>query len=48
MCGIIGIVNFKKNIMNQNYLIDDMVKELVGRGPDESRNLFRRTCKFRS
>lgn len=36
MCGIAGIVNFKKDIKDQEKLITDMFNTLDKRGPDES------------
>lgn len=35
MCGIAGIVNFKKDISNDYYIIRNMTKKLSKRGPDE-------------
>ena len=35
MCGIVGIVNYSKNISHQKELLSSMVKELEKRGPDE-------------
>ncbi|WP_244833096.1 asparagine synthase (glutamine-hydrolyzing) [Clostridium sp. BJN0001] len=34
MCGIAGIVNFNKNILDKKYILDDMIKTLKKRGPD--------------
>ena len=36
MCGIVGIVNFKKDIKEQERLISEMFQTLDKRGPDES------------
>lgn len=36
MCGIIGIVNFKRDIKEQEILISKMMNSLEKRGPDES------------
>ena len=36
MCGIVGIVNFKKDIKEQEKLIKEMYNSLDKRGPDES------------
>lgn len=36
MCGIVGIVNFKKDIQEQEQLITEMFNTLDKRGPDES------------
>lgn len=36
MCGIVGIVNFKKDIKEQEKLISEMIQTLDKRGPDES------------
>ncbi len=35
MCGIAGIVNLKKDISNDYYIIRNMTKTLTKRGPDE-------------
>ena len=35
MCGIVGIVNFKRNIKEQEKLISEMFNTLDKRGPDE-------------
>lgn len=35
MCGIAGIVNFKKDISNKTDILEMMVKTLKKRGPDE-------------
>ena len=35
MCGIVGIVNLKKDISNERLLIKNMTKEIERRGPDE-------------
>lgn len=35
MCGIVGIVNYEKNIKNQENFFKGMVKTLEKRGPDE-------------
>ena len=35
MCGIVGIVNYEKNIKNQGNFFNGMVKTLERRGPDE-------------
>ena len=35
MCGIVGIVNYEKNIKNQENFFKNMVKTLERRGPDE-------------
>ena len=35
MCGIVGIVNFKKDIKEQEELISKMFESLDNRGPDE-------------
>lgn len=35
MCGIVGIVNLKKDISNDYYIIRNMTKTLSKRGPDE-------------
>ena len=35
MCGIVGIVNFKKDIKEQEQLITEMFNTLDKRGPDE-------------
>ena len=35
MCGIVGIVNYEKNIKNQGNFFKEMVKTLERRGPDE-------------
>lgn len=35
MCGIVGIVNFKKDIKEQEKLISEMFNSLESRGPDE-------------
>jgi len=35
MCGIVGIVNLKKDISNEHLLIKNMTKEIERRGPDE-------------
>lgn len=36
MCGIVGVVNFKKDIKEQEKLISGMANSLEKRGPDES------------
>ena len=36
MCGIVGIVNFKKDIKEQEQLISKMTSILEKRGPDEN------------
>lgn len=36
MCGIVGIVNFKKDIIEQEKLITEMFNSLEKRGPDEN------------
>lgn len=35
MCGITGIINFRKNVKNQEPILRQMIKALVHRGPDE-------------
>lgn len=35
MCGIVGIVNYKKDILNNSNVIKNMTKKLEKRGPDE-------------
>ena len=35
MCGIVGFVNYKKNIQNKKNIINNMVQTLSNRGPDE-------------
>lgn len=35
MCGIVGIVNFKKDIKEQDRIISEMINTLDKRGPDE-------------
>ena len=34
MCGIAGIINFKKNISNDKDILENMVNTLIKRGPD--------------
>lgn len=34
MCGIAGIINFKKNISNDKDVLENMVNTLIKRGPD--------------
>ena len=40
MCGIVGVVNYRKNIMEQRDLLKEMVKVLEKRGPDEEGFFF--------
>ena len=40
MCGIVGIVNNKKDISNDYYIIKNMTKSLNKRGPDEDGMYF--------
>lgn len=40
MCGFVGIVNFKRNIKNQENFFKGMVKTLEKRGPDEEGEYF--------
>ena len=35
MCGITGIINFRKNVKNQVPILKQMIKTLVHRGPNE-------------
>ena len=35
MCGITGIINFKKNIKNQEIILKKMMNTLFHRGPDK-------------
>lgn len=35
MCGIVGIINYTKDISNQHYIISDMNQSIAKRGPDE-------------
>lgn len=35
MCGITGIINFRKNVKNQEPILRQMIKTLVHRGPNE-------------
>ena len=35
MCGIVGFVNYKKDISNYRNVLNDMTSSLVNRGPDE-------------
>lgn len=46
MCGIVGIVNYKKDIKEQEKLISEMSNTLEKRGPDENRLLYGASRKF--
>ena len=35
MCGIVGIVNYREDISNQNSMIRNMARTITRRGPDE-------------
>ena len=35
MCGIVGFTNYKKNINNPTYILNNMKDTLTNRGPDE-------------
>ena len=35
MCGFCGIVNYNKDISNNNQIIKNMTTTLISRGPDE-------------
>ena len=35
MCGIVGFVNYKKNLSNENNILKNMTSTLSNRGPDE-------------
>lgn len=35
MCGITGVINFKKNIKEENKILKDMTDTLINRGPNE-------------
>ena len=43
MCGFCGIVNYKKDISNEYYIIQNMINALSSRGPDEDGN-YMGTC----
>ena len=38
MCGIVGFVNYKKDIISYKNVLDTMTKTLHKRGPDETGN----------
>ena len=35
MCGIVGFVNYKKDLPNKKNILNNMVQTLQKRGPDE-------------
>ena len=43
MCGFCGIINYKKDISNDYYIIQDMINTLSFRGPDED-GTYMGTC----
>lgn len=36
MCGFAGIVNYDKNLLNSNFIIENMTKKISSRGPNET------------
>lgn len=36
MCGLVGYVNYTKDISNYNHIIKNMNESLTKRGPDEN------------
>ncbi len=46
MCGIVGIVNYDKDISNQYPIIRNMNKTLSRRGPDEEGFFFEKHVNF--
>ena len=46
MCGIVGIVNYNKNISNNYHIIRNMNNTLGNRGPDEDGYYFENNVNF--
>ena len=46
MCGIVGIVNYRENIFNQEPIIRGMTKMLEKRGPDEEGVFLEKSCNL--
>ncbi len=46
MCGIVGIVNYDKDISNQYSIIRNMNRTLSKRGPDEEGFFFEKHVNF--
>ena len=46
MCGIVGIVNYKEDISNQEIIITNMTKALERRGPDEKGIFLEKHCNL--
>lgn len=36
MCGFVGVVNYDKNLLNSNKIIEKMLSKIARRGPDEN------------
>ena len=46
MCGIVGIVNYKKDISNDFHIIRNMTNTIGKRGPDEDGLFFTKHVNF--
>lgn len=46
MCGIVGIVSYKKDISNDFYIIRNMTNTITKRGPDEDGLFFAKNVNF--
>ena len=46
MCGIAGLVNFKKDITTDKVILQAMIKTLVDRGPDQEGMFISKNVMF--